>query len=126
MLTRALILIVAAGELGEEAELAEHRPDAAHLPHHPLDRLVTRSRIGRKELPALVGEIDQDRARFEQRERFAARSGRIVNRGNLAIGIEREEGRIMAFVRHDVDAVRSEEHTSELQSLMRNSYAVFC
>src|SRR3546814_7945679 len=25
-----------------------------------------------------------------------------------------------------VDAARSEEHTSELQSLMRNSYAVFC
>src|SRR3546814_9155016 len=27
---------------------------------------------------------------------------------------------------HDVEAARSEEHTSELQSLMRNSYAVFC
>src|SRR3546814_5387465 len=26
----------------------------------------------------------------------------------------------------DQDARRSEEHTSELQSLMRNSYAVFC
>src|SRR3546814_1546004 len=26
----------------------------------------------------------------------------------------------------DVDAVRSEEHKSELQSLMRSSYAVFC
>src|SRR3546814_7937394 len=26
----------------------------------------------------------------------------------------------------DVDDPRSEEHTSELQSLMRNSYAVFC
>src|SRR3546814_7405973 len=26
----------------------------------------------------------------------------------------------------DVVAMRSEEHTSELQSLMRNSYAVFC
>src|SRR3546814_4511698 len=26
----------------------------------------------------------------------------------------------------DPDAGRSEEHTSELQSLMRNSYAVFC
>src|SRR3546814_1942886 len=26
----------------------------------------------------------------------------------------------------DPDEVRSEEHTSELQSLMRNSYAVFC
>src|SRR3546814_8217408 len=27
---------------------------------------------------------------------------------------------------HDVQIVRSEEHTSELQSLMRISYAVFC
>src|SRR3546814_3450100 len=27
---------------------------------------------------------------------------------------------------HGVDLVRSEEHTSELQSLMRISYAVFC
>src|SRR3546814_8939083 len=26
----------------------------------------------------------------------------------------------------DADGTRSEEHTSELQSLMRNSYAVFC
>src|SRR3546814_10519555 len=28
--------------------------------------------------------------------------------------------------RADQDRVRSEEHTSELQSLMRTSYAVFC
>src|SRR3546814_6882989 len=28
--------------------------------------------------------------------------------------------------RHSLDALRSEEHTSELQSLMRISYAVFC
>src|SRR3546814_5958059 len=28
--------------------------------------------------------------------------------------------------REKADAWRSEEHTSELQSLMRNSYAVFC
>src|SRR3546814_4177350 len=28
--------------------------------------------------------------------------------------------------RHDRDAAKSEEHTSELQSLMRISYAVFC
>src|SRR3546814_3074638 len=30
------------------------------------------------------------------------------------------------FIRHDPAAPRSEEHTSELQSLMSNSYAVFC
>src|SRR3546814_3308798 len=32
---------------------------------------------------------------------------------------------LKAFLRQDPD-VRSEEHTSELQSLMRISYAVFC
>src|SRR3546814_8089327 len=31
-----------------------------------------------------------------------------------------------AAARHDRAAARSEEHTSELQSLMRISYAVFC
>src|SRR3546814_3649237 len=30
------------------------------------------------------------------------------------------------FAHRQYAAVRSEEHTSELQSLMRNSYAVFC
>src|SRR3546814_10086646 len=30
------------------------------------------------------------------------------------------------LVRPHVALIRSEEHTSELQSLMRNSYAVFC
>src|SRR3546814_10770593 len=31
-----------------------------------------------------------------------------------------------AFARHGLSADRSEDHTSELQSLMRISYAVFC
>src|SRR3546814_5675001 len=33
-------------------------------------------------------------------------------------------GKLRQFI--EIDASRSEEHTSELQSLMRNSYAVFC
>src|SRR3546814_8245162 len=59
----------------------------------------------------------------------------VVDQGvrALALGLPGE-----ADVAHDVHAgrvgrhqehrhaVRSEEHTSELQSLMRNSYAVFC
>src|SRR3546814_4105325 len=40
------------------------------------------------------------------------------------------EGEVAAVLvgqrRHRHDDVRSEEHTSELQSLMRTSYAVFC
>src|SRR3546814_5498826 len=38
----------------------------------------------------------------------------------LVHGVRREAGRV------DQGAYRSEEHTSELQSLMRSSYAVFC
>src|SRR3546814_3366567 len=34
--------------------------------------------------------------------------------------------RVEDLVAHELVAVRSEEHTSELQSLMRISYAVFC
>src|SRR3546814_10543157 len=46
-------------------------------------------------------------------------------------GIEREHlvGRDAVLGDDDAaddDAIRSEEHTSELQSLMRTSYAVFC
>src|SRR3546814_2394464 len=37
-----------------------------------------------------------------------------------------QDPRAAALSRHDVAEVRSEEHTSELQSLMRISYAVFC
>src|SRR3546814_10279034 len=42
-------------------------------------------------------------------------------------GVERPPHRPVPRVTHFFDrALRSEEHTSELQSLMRNSYAVFC
>src|SRR3546814_2080458 len=34
--------------------------------------------------------------------------------------------RLELGARHDRNEIRSEEHTSELQSLMRISYAVFC
>src|SRR3546814_1564765 len=34
--------------------------------------------------------------------------------------------RLLAAQPHNFTARRSEEHTSELQSLMRNAYAVFC
>src|SRR3546814_5473102 len=49
----------------------------------------------------------------------------IRSRGGTAMGVSADlttrDG-----VRNAVAAVRSEEHTSELQSLMRISYAVFC
>src|SRR3546814_6114806 len=57
--------------------------------------------------PEMSGLLDRDRAR-----------------GAARITTEADD-RVLAAVR-EAAARRSEEHTSELQSLMRISYAVFC
>src|SRR3546814_5991352 len=67
-------------------------------------------------------EVDHHRALFQrigqlEGERLASQVGRGAEVGCGRAGLERgERGR----------GQRSEEHTSELQSLMRISYAVFC
>src|SRR3546814_429593 len=48
-----------------------------------------------------------------------------VELGNAYLRLGRRDEAIGAYQRL-LDQDRSEEHTSELQSLMRNSYAVFC
>src|SRR3546814_7926797 len=57
------------------------------------------------------------------------RRGRTAGHETLAAGGARNHPQVdppvLGFRRGDV-AQRSEEHTSELQSLMRISYAVFC
>src|SRR3546814_3760592 len=61
-----------------------------------------------------------DRPRFDERHCASARvDGRVAQRGlrQCRQGEHAQAGR---------DLWRSEEHTSELQSLMRISYAVFC
>src|SRR3546814_1317062 len=52
---------------------------------------------------------------------LAAGDDWIENGGNLLLFGQSGTGKT-----HAVAAIRSEEHTSELQSLMRISYAVFC
>src|SRR3546814_9442092 len=54
-----------------------------------------------------------------------ARCARLLER--LRVGVRDQEIHPLDLGTHHVrDRVRSEEHTSELQSLMRISYAVFC
>src|SRR3546814_3756941 len=63
---------------------------------------------------------DQDRDDERPEIQFAAIAERVIVIGGLL-------GAVLAVEQqHLVAAVRSEEHTSELQSLMRLSYAVFC
>src|SRR3546814_7961781 len=55
----------------------------------------------------------------------ARRTVRVKRRNSLAVGVD--ELRNVVLMNHRIiRRDRSEEHTSELQSLMRISYAVFC
>src|SRR3546814_3285165 len=69
----------------------------------------------------LNGSID-DRGRFQAKEVEFHQTG-IFDPFHLEL---RYEVIAAAWVAHHRDDIRSEEHTSELQSLMRISYAVFC
>src|SRR3546814_8038600 len=76
------------------------------------------------------------RSGVQRRAQPVCRGGRIPSRGRALIGSEDNLGVVrrigfqqgLQFLRgsHGIDKRRSEEHTSELQSLMRISYAVFC
>src|SRR3546814_9304266 len=62
--------------------------------------------------------LDRDHRILHHLRRFAQRQPAAV------IGAERQENRAIGGA--DEDRLRSEEHTSELQSLMRIQYAVLC
>src|SRR3546814_6529162 len=62
--------------------------------------------------------FEQDVSAREQRDRDHAGQLGLTEHGFRDLAFDRRAERL--------DAFRSEEHTSELQSLMRNSYAVFC
>src|SRR3546814_4101457 len=60
-------------------------------------------------------------------------AGKLRDTMTIAKGLDRQAVEAAALARPRIAALlggalpkRSEEHTSELQSLMRNSYAVFC
>src|SRR3546814_4434598 len=71
----------------------------------------------------LEGGVAGDDEVRAPRQRLADRlPGLAAHRHRLAEGLRLEE----LEVAREVPGQRSEEHTSELQSLMRISYAVFC
>src|SRR3546814_4243118 len=78
---------------------------------------------------ALVGQVPADEADRIGIVRPFEADGAVEDRPRLQIGVlvgrgDRLAEQVAPGIR-DV-SVRSEEHTSELQSLMRISYAVFC
>src|SRR2546422_1841139 len=91
----------------EMMRLAEGRPDAAHLEHQPLQRIVLPARAGRQEFAGLAGEVDEDRARFHERERLAVGALWIDDRRDLAVRVDRNVfGRELVALA-DVDPVNA-------------------
>ena len=89
--------------LQEMVRLAEHRADAAHLEHQPLQHAVAPARIGRQELAGLLGEVDQDRAGFEHRDRLAVGAVGIDHGRHLVVRRDLEELGLELVARADVD-----------------------
>src|SRR3546814_10615109 len=103
---------------------------ACPLGRHPLQRSVeTRPALGLDLARQRIGDVARAaRSEFESGEILGAPAQPFAHIAAIA-------DKILAVVRdaahEDMDVrivgvPRSEEHTSELQSLMRNSYPVFC
>src|SRR3546814_1804270 len=78
---------------------------------HADERLV----VGKTDHPAGARLGEQPRGRIDVEQTAGAQ---VVRR--------KQVGHVIQRLAADEEAGRSEEHTSELQSLMRISYAVFC
>src|SRR3546814_5666033 len=101
------------------------RRGVRHLPRRP-QLQVRRAMLTTTRKPATVGEILVE----EFMQPLSLTQGALAE----AMGVQRKHVNELCNGRRSVTAptalilarVRSEEHTSELQSLMRISYAVFC
>src|SRR3546814_4892127 len=107
-------------------QTAENLADETRLPEVP-DLTVDAGRAmeGREKLKALHRAL----AELPERERRAFEMHRMQGMTYAEIGVAMglSQTRAYELVRAALEhCMRSEEHTSELQSLMRSSYAVFC
>src|SRR3546814_7527767 len=91
-------------------------------PLFPYTTLFRSPQIGAARLPPRAAIVFPSRSPPYQRASAAANSGRSPTAPNRVS----DERSFTASTSPKTTTGRSEEHTSELQSLMRISYAVFC
>src|SRR3546814_8257955 len=93
---------------------------------HGTDRRVVPIQLAVQQgfVRSLARRIDRRAVEARDQEVFRLQFALVAAAGGdqHALGVE-PRGEVAAGRRHPS---KSEEHTSELQSLMRNSYAVFC
>src|SRR3546814_584978 len=118
----------------------EQRAEAVHVRIHSLDRLLPV--VGRRRDRGGVDDIFERAEIVGQRARYVVTEERKIGvvpqrvepvRNTPAVVVENGDldplplGDALVPVQRRLNEVaRSDEHTSELQSLMRTSYAVFC
>ena len=93
------------GRAQEMVHLSEHRPDAAHLEHQPLQRVVFQAVGFRQQLAGLARQINEYRARLHHRVRLAVGAVGIDQRRNLAVGTDGDELGCELVVLADIDRV---------------------
>jgi hypothetical protein len=74
--------------------MAENGADARHLEHEPLQHRVSGRALARQKSRGLLRKVDQNRTRFEQRQRRGSVLRRIDRHRHLAGGIERGKTRV--------------------------------
>src|SRR3546814_1124316 len=74
----------------------------------------------------MLGVVVSGEAHYERLRRTAQVLGCAAAPDDVYLGLRGLRTLAVRLERHQANALRSEEHTSELQSLMRISYAVFC
>src|SRR3546814_8974840 len=93
-----------------------------------LDGISAAERIAHQRIAPVVILTAFSQRDLVERARDAGAMAYLVkpfSRNDLVPAIEMAVSRFAELTSLE-DEIRSEEHTSELQSLMRNSYAVFC
>src|SRR3546814_6770153 len=71
----------------------------------------------------LASTVKQNTDNAHQADELAKKASDVAQRGGVAVS---DVVGSMSAISASSGKIRSEEHTSELQSLMRISYAVFC
>src|SRR3546814_2812735 len=112
----ALLRVIHAAGLPDPGDLIRRLSEEKTPPQTP----VQAAGSARAAAPELMSAPRPSASAVEQAA-FPADFGAFVDFVEGQVGFK-----LAHHLRDDVGVIRSEEHTSELQSLMRISYAVFC
>ncbi len=91
----------------EDVGLAHHRTDAAHLEHQPLQHARAPPGVLRHQPAGLLGEVDEDRARLEDREVALVV---VDDRRDATVGVDGEEPGLLLLVGGQVEHAQQIDH----------------